>query len=206
LSPPLFIVSRIGSAFSFRKHLCCGPVCGSPSVPSMQLNEPIQASVEVRYTACSFDDPRRQFGALRLFTLRGRPFHTSPQPGSFFTPLSFCTPRFGQHNMQNQLSLWLRPYLRRYSKFGEASFTLTQFFRDQAATAAPVAPRAETGPFGGVKKRLRPEESGGEVEVEGGGGGNGRRARPHIEVSFEELAGNAGFTSGEVSGRWGCPS
>lgn len=107
--------------------------------------------------------------------------------------------------MQNQLSLWLRPYLRRYSKFGEASFTLTQFFRDQAATAPPVAPRAETGPFGGVKKRLRPEESGGEFEVEGGGGGNGRRARPHIEVSFEELAGNAGFTSGGVSGRWGCP-
>jgi hypothetical protein len=103
--------------------------------------------------------------------------------------------------MQNQLSLWLRPYLRRYSKFGEASFTLTQFFRDQAATAPPVAPRAETGPFGGVKKRLRPEESEGEFGGRGGEGESGRRARPHIEVSFEELAGNAGFTSGGLPGR-----
>ncbi|GAQ79984.1 Helicase [Klebsormidium nitens] len=115
-----------------------------------------------------------------------------------------CDERFGQNNMQNQLSLWLRPYLRRHSKFGEALFTLTQFFRDQAATAVPVAPRAETGPsFGGAKKRLRSEEEGLEVGLEEGA--NGRRARPHIEMSFEELAGNAGFTNGGVPGSPSAP-
>lgn len=42
-----------------------------------------------------------------------------------------CDERFAQGNTQNQMSLWLRPHIKCYSKFGDAAFTLTRFFRDK---------------------------------------------------------------------------
>ncbi|KAG6543819.1 hypothetical protein Mapa_014659 [Marchantia paleacea] len=48
-----------------------------------------------------------------------------------------CDERFGQGNSQSQMSLWLRPHIKCYSKFGDAAFTLTRFFKDKASVAAP---------------------------------------------------------------------
>eukprot|EP01018_Ginkgo_biloba_P023975 Gb_04351 [translate_table: standard] len=42
-----------------------------------------------------------------------------------------CDERFAQSNTQSQMSLWLRPHIKCYSKFGDAAFTLTRFFRDK---------------------------------------------------------------------------
>lgn len=45
-----------------------------------------------------------------------------------------CDERFAQGSAQNQMSLWLRPHIKCYSKFGDATFSLTRFFRDKAST------------------------------------------------------------------------
>ncbi|KAK9281409.1 hypothetical protein L1049_004310 [Liquidambar formosana] len=42
----------------------------------------------------------------------------------------FCDERFTQLNRQSQISLWIRPHVKCYSKFGDVVFTLTRFFRD----------------------------------------------------------------------------
>ncbi|KAL2612609.1 hypothetical protein R1flu_024301 [Riccia fluitans] len=48
-----------------------------------------------------------------------------------------CDERFAQGNSQSQMSLWLRPHIKCYSKFGDAAFSLTRFFKDKAA-AVPM--------------------------------------------------------------------
>ncbi|XP_078428073.1 RAD3-like DNA-binding helicase protein isoform X2 [Wolffia australiana] len=45
----------------------------------------------------------------------------------------FCDERFAQRSHQEKMSLWLRPHVKTYSKFGDVVFTLTGFFRDQAS-------------------------------------------------------------------------
>ncbi|XP_060973605.1 regulator of telomere elongation helicase 1 homolog isoform X3 [Cannabis sativa] len=42
----------------------------------------------------------------------------------------FCDERFSHSNRQSQISLWIQPHLKCYSKFGDIVFTLTRFFRD----------------------------------------------------------------------------
>ncbi|KAG0608502.1 hypothetical protein M758_8G111000 [Ceratodon purpureus] len=42
-----------------------------------------------------------------------------------------CDERFGQSGPQSQMSLWLRPYIKTYHKFGDAAFSLTRFFKDK---------------------------------------------------------------------------
>lgn len=42
-----------------------------------------------------------------------------------------CDERFAHNNTQNQMSLWLRPHIKCYPKFGDAAFSLTRFFRDK---------------------------------------------------------------------------
>ncbi|KAH9330651.1 hypothetical protein KI387_002759, partial [Taxus chinensis] len=51
-----------------------------------------------------------------------------------------CDERFAHSNTQSQMSLWLRPHIKCYPKFGDAAFTLTRFFRDMVM---PVASRKE---------------------------------------------------------------
>ncbi|KAI5070881.1 hypothetical protein GOP47_0013132 [Adiantum capillus-veneris] len=43
-----------------------------------------------------------------------------------------CDERFAQGSAQNQMSLWLRPHVKCYTRFGDATFALTRFFRDKA--------------------------------------------------------------------------
>ncbi|XP_027167698.1 regulator of telomere elongation helicase 1 homolog isoform X1 [Coffea eugenioides] len=42
----------------------------------------------------------------------------------------FCDERFSNSNRQSQMSLWMQPHVKCYSKFGDVVFTLTRFFRD----------------------------------------------------------------------------
>ncbi|CAM6128768.1 unnamed protein product [Calypogeia fissa] len=51
-----------------------------------------------------------------------------------------CDERFAKHNSQSQMSLWLRPHIKCYSKFGDAAFTLTRFFRDKGGVV--VVPKS----------------------------------------------------------------
>ncbi|XAR50624.1 DNA helicase [Bertholletia excelsa] len=44
----------------------------------------------------------------------------------------FCDERFAQVGRQAQISLWIQPHIKCYSKFGDVVFTLTRFFRDGA--------------------------------------------------------------------------
>ncbi|KAG5537665.1 hypothetical protein RHGRI_024945 [Rhododendron griersonianum] len=49
----------------------------------------------------------------------------------------FCDERFAYPSRQSQISLWIQPHIKGYSKFGEVVFTLTRFFRD-GATRGPT--------------------------------------------------------------------
>ncbi|KAL8465834.1 hypothetical protein ACS0TY_035084 [Phlomoides rotata] len=51
----------------------------------------------------------------------------------------FCDERFTQANRQSQISLWIQPHVKCYSKFGDVVYTLTHFFRD-ARTRDPPKP------------------------------------------------------------------
>lgn len=62
----------------------------------------------------------------------------------------FLDERFAQQNHQQQMSYWLRPYIKCYPKFGEAVFSLTKFFRDKG-TWCPLKPKIEKSPI--VEKR-----------------------------------------------------
>ncbi|KAK2984870.1 hypothetical protein RJ640_008635, partial [Escallonia rubra] len=42
----------------------------------------------------------------------------------------FCDERFTHPNRQSQISRWIQPHIKCYSKFGDVVFTLTRFFRD----------------------------------------------------------------------------
>ncbi|OWM78192.1 hypothetical protein CDL15_Pgr015011 [Punica granatum] len=42
----------------------------------------------------------------------------------------FCDERFAQSQRQSQISLWIQPHIKCYSRFGDVIFTLTRFFRD----------------------------------------------------------------------------
>ncbi|XP_071712250.1 regulator of telomere elongation helicase 1 homolog [Rutidosis leptorrhynchoides] len=42
----------------------------------------------------------------------------------------FCDERFTKSSHQSQISLWIQPHIKCYSKFGDVVFTLTRFFRD----------------------------------------------------------------------------
>ncbi|KAI8020505.1 hypothetical protein LOK49_LG04G02653 [Camellia lanceoleosa] len=42
----------------------------------------------------------------------------------------FCDERFAHPSRQSQISLWIQPHIKCYSKFGDVVFTLTRFFRD----------------------------------------------------------------------------
>ncbi|KAJ8637753.1 hypothetical protein MRB53_012020 [Persea americana] len=53
----------------------------------------------------------------------------------------FCDERFSQQNRQSQMSLWLRPHVKCYHKFGDAVFTLTKFFRERG-TSSSVEPKS----------------------------------------------------------------
>ncbi|KAK8294061.1 hypothetical protein V6Z12_D06G229900 [Gossypium hirsutum] len=51
----------------------------------------------------------------------------------------FCDERFAQSSRQSQISVWIQPHIKCYSKFGDAVFTLTRFFRD-GGSCTPAKP------------------------------------------------------------------
>ncbi|XP_031265333.1 regulator of telomere elongation helicase 1 homolog [Pistacia vera] len=42
----------------------------------------------------------------------------------------FCDERFAHSNRQSQISLWIQPHIKCYSKYGDMVYMLTRFFRD----------------------------------------------------------------------------
>ncbi|XP_020105851.1 regulator of telomere elongation helicase 1 isoform X2 [Ananas comosus] len=52
----------------------------------------------------------------------------------------FCDERFAQQNHQSQMSYWLRPHIKCYTKFGDVVFTLTRFFREKDSFG-PLRPK-----------------------------------------------------------------
>ncbi|CAL4948966.1 unnamed protein product [Urochloa decumbens] len=46
----------------------------------------------------------------------------------------YCDERFARSDYQSQMSYWLRPYIKCYSKYGEVIQGLTRFFRDKATS------------------------------------------------------------------------
>ncbi|KAL3632993.1 Regulator of telomere elongation helicase 1 [Castilleja foliolosa] len=49
----------------------------------------------------------------------------------------FCDERFTNSNRQAQISLWIQPHVKSYTKFGDIVYTLTRFFRDAGTHCHP---------------------------------------------------------------------
>ncbi|WOL00351.1 regulator of telomere elongation helicase 1 isoform X2 [Canna indica] len=75
--------------------------------------------------------------------------------GHDYGAIIFCDERFAQQNWQCQMSYWLRPHVKCYSKFGDVVFTLTRFFRDKGIddSLKPKLPESFT-----TEKSLVPHE------------------------------------------------
>ncbi|XVE52106.1 hypothetical protein DITRI_Ditri02bG0095600 [Diplodiscus trichospermus] len=55
----------------------------------------------------------------------------------------FCDERFAQSSRQSQISLWIQPHLKCYTKFGDVVYTLTHFFRDGGSRSLAKAKLAD---------------------------------------------------------------
>ncbi|XP_052182750.1 regulator of telomere elongation helicase 1 homolog isoform X2 [Diospyros lotus] len=64
----------------------------------------------------------------------------------------FCDERFANANRRSQISLWIQPHIKCYSKFGDVVFTLTRFFRDGAIHGPTKMELAPTEDHGNVTK------------------------------------------------------
>ncbi|XP_038900181.1 regulator of telomere elongation helicase 1 homolog isoform X2 [Benincasa hispida] len=49
----------------------------------------------------------------------------------------FCDERFAHSSRQSQISVWIQPHIKCYSKFGDVVYTLTRFFRDDVNRICP---------------------------------------------------------------------
>ncbi|GLT52921.1 hypothetical protein SLA2020_262300 [Shorea laevis] len=64
----------------------------------------------------------------------------------------FCDERFAQPYRQSQISLWIQPHVKCYSKFGEVVFTLTRFFRDGGARVSTDLRPIQTENWGEIEE------------------------------------------------------
>ncbi|XP_010249778.1 PREDICTED: regulator of telomere elongation helicase 1 isoform X2 [Nelumbo nucifera] len=73
----------------------------------------------------------------------------------------FCDERFAHQSRQCQMSLWLQPHIKCFSKFGDVVFTLTRFFRGGAKSSLAKLKLTETKNMGNAKevKITRPQQS-----------------------------------------------
>ena len=55
--------------------------------------------------------------------------------------------RFAAKSAQEQMSLWLRPHIRVYQKFGESNMALTRFFKNQVHDSKELKPDLPTVSF-----------------------------------------------------------
>ncbi|WOG99221.1 hypothetical protein DCAR_0518569 [Daucus carota subsp. sativus] len=56
----------------------------------------------------------------------------------------FCDERFTYTNRQSQISVWIQPHIKCYSKFGDVVFTLTRFFRDGKSRKSTLLQNSHT--------------------------------------------------------------
>ncbi|KAL2332388.1 hypothetical protein Fmac_019969 [Flemingia macrophylla] len=71
----------------------------------------------------------------------------------------FCDERFSQPQRQSQVSRWIQPHIKCFSRFGEVVFTLSRFFRDvgsQGPTKASLL-EAESGGNSGKVPSSEPQ-------------------------------------------------
>ncbi|XP_062089395.1 regulator of telomere elongation helicase 1 homolog isoform X2 [Humulus lupulus] len=67
----------------------------------------------------------------------------------------FCDERFSHSNRQSQISLWIQPHLKCYSKFGDVVFTLTRFFRDGRNLGPTKQELLETEKLGDLNSSIK---------------------------------------------------
>ncbi|CAA0837238.1 RAD3-like DNA-binding helicase protein [Striga hermonthica] len=64
----------------------------------------------------------------------------------------FCDERFTNSSRQSQISLWIRPHVKCYSKFGDVVYTLTRFFREAGTRCPPKLDFAQDAVVSGTQK------------------------------------------------------
>ncbi|KAL3528782.1 hypothetical protein ACH5RR_008104 [Cinchona calisaya] len=64
----------------------------------------------------------------------------------------FCDERFLNSSRQSQISLWMQPHVKCYSKFGDVVFTLTRFFRDGGICGPTKLELTRNGDQGNVER------------------------------------------------------
>ncbi|GER44162.1 regulator of telomere elongation helicase [Striga asiatica] len=64
----------------------------------------------------------------------------------------FCDERFTNSSRQSQISMWIKPHVKCYSKFGDVVYTLTRFFREAGTRCPPKLDLAQDAVVSGPQK------------------------------------------------------
>ncbi|CAA7025798.1 unnamed protein product [Microthlaspi erraticum] len=81
----------------------------------------------------------------------------------------FCDDRFEQPSQQSQISLWIRPYVKCYPRYGEVISDLARFFRTERSS---IPARLVTEQENNIVPTMLPEESFNDVPTPASGNSN----------------------------------
>ncbi|XP_074378910.1 regulator of telomere elongation helicase 1 homolog isoform X2 [Apium graveolens] len=71
----------------------------------------------------------------------------------------FCDERFTHSNRQSQISVWIQPHIKCYSKFGDVVFTLTRFFRDGKSRKSTLLQLSHTEDYLSINENVKRQDS-----------------------------------------------
>ncbi|KAK1358284.1 Regulator of telomere elongation helicase 1 [Heracleum sosnowskyi] len=71
----------------------------------------------------------------------------------------FCDERFSHTNRQSQISVWIQPHIKCYSKFGDVVFTLTRFFRDGKSRKSTLLQLSHTEDYLSFNENVKGQDS-----------------------------------------------
>ncbi|KGN45355.1 regulator of telomere elongation helicase 1 homolog isoform X1 [Cucumis sativus] len=101
----------------------------------------------------------------------------------------FCDERFAHSSRQSQISVWIQPHIKCYSKFGDVVYTLTRFFRNDVNRICPKPedPSAKFKHEGVDTTRLNDVSSAGSSTSVSGDTGEKRSRKSFDDVHLEKL-------------------
>ncbi|KAL5824826.1 hypothetical protein ACOSQ3_020889 [Xanthoceras sorbifolium] len=132
---------KVSEGLDFSDH--AGRAVVITGMPFTTLNDP-KIRLKREYLDLQAQSKRQGFQALKLSVLTGEDWYNQQASRAVnqavgrvirhrhdYGAIIFCDERFVHPNRQSQISLWIQPHIKSYSKFGDVVFTLTRFFREE---------------------------------------------------------------------------
>ncbi|KAK3219740.1 hypothetical protein Dsin_013710 [Dipteronia sinensis] len=134
---------KVSEGLDFSDH--AGRAVVITGMPFATINDP-KVRLKREYLDLQALSQRQELKALKLSVLTGEEWYNQQASRAVnqavgrvirhrhdYGAIIFCDERFVHQNRQSQISLWIQPHIKSYSKFGNVVFTLTRFFRDEVS-------------------------------------------------------------------------